>query len=264
MQHLKFEIKEGVGIATIDRPKALNALNEELVDELMQLVSREVPRAGLGALILTGAGEKAFVAGADIKAMSEMSAQEALNFSQKGQKLTLALEKAPFLTIAAVNGYALGGGLELALACDFIYASIPAQLGLPEVSLGLIPGFGGTQRLARAVGTRRAKELIMTGKPINAEQAAEIGLVNRVCPPGELLDQALETAYAVLKNSYAATTQAKHAINQGYNVGMTEALYLERNMFAVCFANPDSTEGMQAFMEKRKAAFAGPKEAAHV
>lgn len=250
--NLEFQQEGHVGILKINRPKALNALNKEVLCELRNFLLQP---PSIRALILTGEGEKAFIAGADIVSMQSMTPPEMYEFCNLGQEVTQLLEQAPFIVIAAVNGYALGGGLEMALACDFIYASSQAKLGLPEVSLGLIPGFGGTQRLARAVGPRRAKEIMMTGRPLNADEALSIGLVNRICEPEQLLSDCRETLSYVLKNSFSAVQKAKRAVECGVEMGMDEALELEKNLCALCFSHADQKEGMTAFVEKRKPQF---------
>lgn len=252
MKTLLFEQEKGIGILTINRPESLNALNLNVLKELKQFINEQIEFGALQALIIIGSGEKAFVAGADIKEMQAMPAPEILDFIQLGQEVTLLIENAPFLTLAAVNGFALGGGLELALACDFIYAAETAKLGLPEVTLGIIPGFGGTQRLSRAIGTRRAKELILTGKLIEAEEARDIGLVNHVHKPEALIGACWSTAERVVKHSPLAVRQGKSAINNGYALPLKEALELEKNQFAVCFGSPEREQAMTAFLEKTK------------
>ena len=182
--------------------------------------------------------------------MKEMSPIEMLQFCELGQEVTLALQKAPFLTIAAVNGYALGGGFEMALACDFIYASTNAKFGFPEVSLGIIPGFGGTQRISRVVGTRLAKELVMSGRIFTAEDAKGWGIVNHLAANDNLMKDCLVTASDVLRHSFWATSQAKRAIDIGYHLSMVEALELEKNMCAICFATEECKQGMAAFLKK--------------
>jgi len=249
MVEINFQKQDQVGILTINRPKSLNALNKRTLNELLACLV-QASNEKLRALILIGEGEKAFIAGADIKEMQQMGPLEMQEFCELGQNVTLALERAPFLTIAAINGYALGGGLEMALACDFIYANENAKMGLPEVTLGIIPGFGGTQRLLRAVGTRHAKELIMTGKMITAQRALEIGLVNKICKPETLLNDCLAIAQTVAKNSYLAVSQAKKAINNGVEMGLLEGLELEKNMCTLCFASPEREEKMKVFVNK--------------
>ena len=254
MEHLLFDLDEGVGTLTVNRPQALNALNGEVIEELLNFLVHPSAHEGMQALILTGAGEKAFIAGADIKEMEKLNHLEMLKLCSLGQAVGNALENAPFPTIAAVNGYALGGGLEMALACDFIYCSTKAKLGLPEITLGLIPGFGGTQRLSRAVGTRRAKEMIMNGKPVDAQKAKEIGIVNEIFDPEDLLEACHRAAKEIIAYSPIALIQAKRAINHGYSLAMADALELEKNMFAVCFDTPERAKAMRQFIEKREKA----------
>lgn len=255
MDYLLFEKIDRVGILTINRPKALNALNMQILLEMHQFLSQDILKEGIQVLIVTGAGEKAFIAGADIKAMNAMNSVQMYDFLTLGQKVTLLLERADFVTIAAVNGFALGGGLEMALACDFIYASAKAKLGLPEVTLGLIPGFGGTQRLARAVGTRKAKEMVFTGNFIRAGEAKALNLVNEVVEPEQLKDVCLEVAGKICGNSFFAVLEAKRSINLGYNISLPEALEMEKQMCTVSFTTDDRVEGMDAFINKRKPDF---------
>lgn len=239
-----------ISILKIHRPNVLNALNRATLEEMLHFLQHLIPQEKSHALILTGSGEKSFIAGADIKEMQEMSHIEMLQFCELGQEVTLALEKAPYLTLAAVNGYALGGGFEMALACDFIYAAKNAKFGLPEVSLGIIPGFGGTQRLSRAVGTRLAKELVMSGRIFTAEEAKSWGIVNHLSESDHLMKDCFVVASEILKHSPIATLQAKNAINSGSHLSMVEALELERNMCAVCFATEGRRNGMTAFLKK--------------
>ncbi|MBB65646.1 MAG: 3-hydroxybutyryl-CoA dehydrogenase [Waddliaceae bacterium] len=256
MKYLRWEPSGQTGILYIDREKSLNALNYNVLRELDAFIEERVQENELRALILTGAGDKAFIAGADIKEMCDLDHLGMMRFTDLGLRVARRLETAPFMTIAAVNGYALGGGLELALSCDFIYASKKAKLGLPEVTLGLIPGFGGTQRLCRAAGARMAKELVMSGRIISAEQAREYQIVNHLSEAESLLSDCQRTIQEVLKNSFCAVLQAKNAINYGQDIGITEACELEKNMCAVAFATADRKEGMTAFVEKREPAFA--------
>jgi enoyl-CoA hydratase len=223
-----------------------------LLFELKNFLESRVNENRLKALIFTGEGQKAFIAGADVKEMHDKKHTEILDFLELGQKVTLLLENAPFVTIAAVNGFALGGGLEMALACDFIYASKNAKLGLPEVTLGIMPGFGGTKRLAGAVGTRLAKEMIVTGKHVTAEEALALGIVNLVCDPEKLMEECLNTAEKIAKNSRIAVQQCKNAVNFGNQMEIHEALALERNMFVACFATKEREMAMGAFLEKAK------------
>ncbi|NTX06606.1 enoyl-CoA hydratase/isomerase family protein [Myxococcus sp. CA040A] len=254
-ENIRLEHDGAVATLTIDRPKALNALNNKTLQEF------EAALKSLGAdtrvLIVTGGGEKAFVAGADVAEMSALEVPEAQLFATQGHRAFALLESLSIPTIAAVNGFALGGGCELALACDFIYASEKAQLGLPEVGLGVIPGFGGTQRLTRIVGRARAKELIFTGGRIDAAKAKEIGLVLEVLPAAELLAHCSSVAAKMLKNSPLAIATAKRVIGQGADKDLGEANALERRGFAELFGSDDQREGMKAFLEKRPAVFTG-------
>jgi len=254
MEMISFEKQGPVGILKFNRPKVLNALNRELLNELEDFLTAQIKSELVRVLIVTGQG-KAFVAGADIKEMQAYDTAAAREFCQLGQRITTLLETLEMITIAAVNGFALGGGLEIALSCDFIYVSNQAKMGLPEVSLGVIPGFGGTQRLSRAVGTRMAQELIATGRAIDAAEALRIGLANAVTEPEELMNKALKTAQSILKNSFAAVCRAKHAVNDGAELVITEALQVEQNYFVDCFTHKDQAEGMAAFVEKRKPDF---------
>jgi enoyl-CoA hydratase len=240
---------------TLNRPKSLNALNSATLRELTQAV-REAADSSR-ALILTGAGEKAFVAGADIAEMAPMTPWSAREFSELGHVLTALLEDIPIATIAAVNGYALGGGLELAVACDMIYASENARLGLPEVTLGITPGFGGTQRLVRLVGKLRAKEIIFTGEMVDARQAEHIGLVNAVFPRQELLPHCRKVADKIATRGPLAIARAKRLVERGYDMPLRAANRQEAESFALLFDTQDRAEGMRAFLEKRPAKFVG-------
>ncbi len=241
---------------TLNRPDKLNALNEELLTELARAL-RDLSRdAGVRCAILTGAG-KAFAAGADIAAMSEMTAVQAKLFADLGHRVGRALEAAHFPAIAAVNGFALGGGCELALACDFIYASDKATLGQPEVNLGVLPGFGGTQLLSRRVGAARARELCMTGDSIGAAEALRIGLVNAVVPHGELLQRVREVATKIASKGPLAVAGIKRVVIRGADVPLATANELESTAFAALFGTQDQREGMRAFLEKRTPKFEG-------
>lgn len=254
MKNFIYEKVDSIGIVKINRPEVLNALNIELLEELQIFIDIIAKSHQVRALILTGEGNKAFIAGADIKEMQGMNHLEMMQFCKLGQQVTLSLEKAPFLCIAAVNGYALGGGLEMALACDFIYASKTAKLGLPEITLGIIPGFGGTQRLPRAIGARKAKEMILNGKMITAEEALNIGIVNRICEPDTLLQECIEAADNIARQSFTAIMEAKQAINVGLSLPIHEALELEKNMCGICFDTPERESAIKAFLEKKTAA----------
>lgn len=247
----------GIACLRFNRPKALNALSVALLQELDHALDSIIKNESVRVLILTGAGEKAFVAGADISEINTLSPLAAKNYSDFGHAVIGKLQKLPIPVIAAVNGYALGGGCEMALACDFIYASEKAVFGLPEMGLGLIPGFGGTQRLPRLIGANQAKELIFTAKHLSASEAAAIGLVNKVVSADELMNAALETAHLMASKGKAALRAAKQAINQGLEVDLSTGLAIERDAFALCLASPDAKEGTSAFLEKRKAVFQG-------
>lgn len=259
-QNIKLESKDnGLWVMTIQRPEALNALNSQVLNEMGDAL-RQISEMGFEhtkALIVTGAGEKAFVAGADIKEMLEMNEDQATQFSKRGQSVFHEMSLLRIPVIAAVNGFALGGGLELALGCDFIIASENAKFGLPEVSLGLIPGFGGTVRLTRAVGIRKARELIMTGDMITATQAMQMGLVNHVVPLVELLPTAVRRAEMILTRSPLAVAEAKKSINQAFDLETEAALENEAQLFAQLFSSQDTQEGTRAFIEKRKPVFKG-------
>jgi enoyl-CoA hydratase len=252
MKNLIYEKKDKIGLLKINRPQVLNALNKETLDELLKFLNEVSVQDGIKVLIVTGEGEKAFIAGADIKEMQQMDSLQMLQFCSLGQAVTHALDSAPFVTIAALFGYALGGGLEMALACDFIYAAQSAKVGLPEINLEIIPGFGGTKRLSSAVGIRLAKEMILTGKILAASEAYEVGLINKLCHEGDLLKECFETAEIVVKHSSHVISQAKHAINQGFHLSIPQALELERNMCAVCFSNPQRAEAMANFVNRSK------------
>ena len=253
-KNLVVEKKEGLGIISIDRQKALNSLNEEVLTELGAAVSALDADAEVDVLIITGKG-KAFVAGADIAAMSTMSHLEGRDWGRFALDVFRKIELADKPVIAAVNGYALGGGCELALSCDIRIASTKAVFGQPEVKLGITPGFGGTQRLARLVGTGKAKELIYTGEMIPAEEALKIGLANHVVEAEELLEKATEMANKIRANSQLAVRFAKSAINRGFETDLETGMEIERDLFGLCFANEDQKEGMTAFLEKRKPEF---------
>jgi enoyl-CoA hydratase len=254
--NVKFEYADAVAVLTIDRPKALNALNAATLSELGERVG-DLRGAGVRAAVITGAGEKAFVAGADIAAMEAMDPIEARRFARLGQAVFRSIEELPIPVIAAVNGFALGGGLELALACDWILASERARFGQPEINLGIIPGFGGTQRLPRRVGLSRARELIYTGRMVDAQEALRIGLINRIVAADELLAAARETAAELASKAPIAVGQAKAALNAGADLDLENACRYESETFAVCFATTDRSEGMRAFLEKRPAQFKG-------
>jgi enoyl-CoA hydratase len=246
-----------LAVLTLNRPDKLNALNAELLGELDAALAELSRDASIACAILTGAGDKAFAAGADIAAMLPMTTEQGRAFSEMGHRICSRIERAPFPVIGAINGFALGGGCELALACDFLYASDKAKLGQPEVNLGIIPGFGGTQRLARRVGIARARELCFTGDTIGAEDALRMGLVNAVVPHAELLPKVKEVAAKIASKGRVAIAQCKRVLFSGADVPLDVANALETQAFAMLFGTNDRKEGMSAFLEKRKAAFTG-------
>ncbi len=250
-----FEKKEGgIALVTISRPEALNALNSTVIAELEQVVTELENDRDVRCLILTGEG-RSFVAGADIGEQCPMDLAAGRRWGQRGSALFRRIEKLEFPTIAAVNGFALGGGCELAMSCDIILASEKAKFGQPEVGLGITPGFSGTQRLPRRVGTAKAKELIFSGKMIKADEAKEIGLVNAVYAPEELLNGAMEMAKSFVKNAPIAVKYAKACIDRGVQTDIDSGIAIENELFAMCFATADQKEGMGAFLEKRSATF---------
>jgi enoyl-CoA hydratase len=252
-----FTIDSGIATVTFNRPKALNALSNDLLSEFDHALDEIIQDESIRALILTGSGDKAFIAGADITELATFSTLQAKVFAQTGHDIINRLPELPIPVIAAVNGYALGGGSEMALACDFIYASKTAMFGLPEITLGLIPGFGGTQRLPRLIGRNLAKELIFTGKMISAEEAEKIGLVNRVSSPESLLDDVWKTARSISAKGRVALRAAKQAINAGIETDLSTGCRFEIDAFALCMASEDAKEGTQAFIEKRPPHFKG-------
>ena len=246
-----------VATVTVDRPKVLNALDELTLRELEAAFAGLAGSPDLRCVILTGAGPKAFVAGADISAMSGLGPRDARLFAELGHELGDTIEALSVPVIAAVGGFALGAGCELALACDFIYASTAARFGQPEVNLGVIPGFGGTQRLARRVGPGRARELVYTGAIISAVEALRIGLVNAVVEPADLMPRVRAVAETIAAKAPLAVADAKRAFRLGADVPLAQAHELERQLFAGLFATADQKEGMKAFVEKRPAKFQG-------
>jgi len=254
-QNLSIAKEDRIAIITIERPKALNALNTETLKELEDCLRSLSKDPAVRVILITGKG-KSFIAGADVKEMQEMNSKQALVFSSLGHRVLDLIQEMEKPVIAVVNGFALGGGLELAMACDLIVASDKAKLGLPEVNLGVFPGFGGTQRLPRLVGILKAREMIFTGEAIDARTAQEIGLLNLVVPDDDLLTKTKELAKKIAGKSENALALAKKAISQGVGeMGLSSALALERDLFARSFAHPDQREGMSAFIEKRKPRF---------
>ena len=256
-ENIILELEGPIAIIKFNRPKALNALNSATLDELRQVGSEVALAKEIRVVIVTGAGEKAFVAGADIQEMKDMTPVQASAFSHKGHAALGILENMRKPVIAAVNGYALGGGFEVALACDIIYASEKARLGFPEVTLGIFPGFGGTQRTARLIGAAKAKELVLSGKVITAQEGFEMGLLNKVTAPDQLMAEARELAAKFLAAGPVGIGLAKYLVNKSLSLNIDSGLELEANTFGLCFGTQDQKEGMTAFVEKRTPAFQG-------
>ena len=254
---IRYEVADRVATITLNRPEALNACNTEQLQALLQHLLELGVEQEIRAIILTGAGNRAFSAGADIEEMRAKTPAEALEFSRLGQAVCDAIEDTPQPVIAAINGYALGGGSELALACDIRIAADNAQFGQPEVVLGILPGWGATQRLPRVVGAGLAKDLILTGRRIKAEEALRIGLVSAVYPQEQLLDEARKLATQIAGNGPIGVRFAKDAMNQAFDVNIEAGLSYEASVFAVTFSTTDQHEGMTAFLERRKPTFTG-------
>ena len=252
MTNVLLEKKGNIAVATINRPQALNALNSAVLTDLDELVNVVSADSDIRALVITGSGAKAFVAGADIGEMSTLTPEEGEAFGKHGNDVFRRIETLPIPTIAAVNGFALGGGCELSMACDIRICADTAVFGQPEVGLGITPGFGGTQRLARLVSPGMAKQLIYTARNIKADEAYRIGLVNAVYPVEELLPQAEKLANTIAANAPIAVRACKKAINEGLQVDMDAAMVIEEKLFGSCFKTADQMEGMGAFLEKRK------------
>jgi enoyl-CoA hydratase len=255
---IKAETEGGIRVLTVARPEKLNALNREVMEGLSSAIAGAASDRDLRAVIVTGMGEKAFIAGADIGELATLSPLEGREHARKGQAVLDRLAALPVPTIAAINGFAYGGGLELALACTLRVASENAKMGLPETSLGILPGYGGTQRLARLVGPAKALELILTSeKGVTAAEAERIGLVNRVAPAGQALAAAKEMAGKILANGPIACRYALEAVRSGLEMPLSEGLLLEATLFGLCASTEDTKEGMTAFLEKRAAKFQG-------
>ena len=256
-KNILFTVEEGLAMITFNRPKALNAMNSETMRELSDAVNACKADEAIKVVILTGTGEKAFVAGADIAQMQNFRPQEVVSFMELGHETLRQMETMPKPVIAAVNGFALGGGTEISLACDIRFASEKAVFGQPEILIGIIPGWGGTQRLSRIIGIGRAKELIMSGEQINARRAYEIGLVNRICTPEALIQETQKFARKLAGMPGCALKMAKHSINFGFDLALDNACRLEVECCAQCFSTDDQKEGMSAFLGKRKPVFTG-------
>ncbi len=256
-ENVLLETVEAVAVVTVNRPKVLNALNLATLKELAEVFDRIAGDASIQAVILTGSGDKAFVAGADISYMQNLTPLQAREFALLGQRVFNQIENLPQPVIAAVNGYALGGGCELAMACDIRIASNNAKFGQPEVGLGIIPGFAGTQRLSRLVGKGIAKEILYSGEHLSAERAWQIGLVNHVVTPEELQNRAMAMAKRIMSNGPVAVRLTKEAVNNGMEMDAERAMFYEADLFGLCFSTNDQKEGMAAFLSKRKPQFSG-------
>lgn len=256
-ENLLVDVSERIATVTFNRPKTLNALNPATVRELGAAMENLSARRDVGVVLLTGAGEKAFIAGADISVMKGFTALEAFDFSLLGQRILAFIEAMSQPVIGVINGYALGGGCEVAMACDLLIAADTARFGQPEVNLGIIPGYGGTQRLPRLVGRNLAKEMVLTGEMISAQRAYEIGLVNKVVPAAELMGAAREIAKKILSRGPVAVRTAKMAMNRGLDLDLANACAFEASLFAAGFSTADKDEGIAAFLEKREAKFTG-------
>jgi enoyl-CoA hydratase len=256
-ENIIFEKDGDVAVIKFNRPKALNAVNPSLINDLNEALDEIESDTSTRVLILTGEGEKAFVAGADISHMVNFSPLEGREFARNGQNLLFRLEGLAIPVIACVNGFALGGGTEIAMACDFIYASEKAKFGQPEINLGIIPGFGGTQRLSRLVGKGMAKELCMSGVIISAQEAKEIGLVNKVFPPENLWEETMKTARLLASKGKVSLRAVKRCIDRGYDLDLQSGCFIEAEAFGLCMSSPDGKEGMSAFLGKRKPEFKG-------
>ena len=254
-QNLRIERREAVTVLFVNRPQVLNAINRETLGEIADAARAFVADPAQGALVVTGQGEKAFISGADINELASLGPAAAEDISRFGQGVVDLLEQSPKPVIAAVNGYAFGGGCELALACHMRLASENAVLGLPEVKLGIIPGYGGTQRLPRLVGPGRALELILSARNVKADEAERIGLVNRVVPQAELVAEAVKLAQAILKNGPLAVTAALECVVRGMQLPLEQGLRFESGRFGILAASEDMHEGLQAFLDKRPAGF---------
>ncbi|MBL9078841.1 MAG: enoyl-CoA hydratase/isomerase family protein [Planctomycetes bacterium] len=252
LQNVQLEREGFLAVVRVNRPTKLNALDDQTIAELDCLFAALDADDAVGAVILTGAGDKAFVAGADIGVLARQGVLDGKENARRGQALTLRIEQSRKPVLAAINGYAFGGGLELALACDVRFASKAARLGLPEVSLGIIPGYGGTQRLPRLVGPGRALQMILTGDPLTADEAERIGLVNAVFEPGELLEKCKAIALRMVSRGPQAVALAKQAVRRGAHLSLADGLALEADLFGIVSSTAEMKEGMAAFLEKRK------------
>ncbi len=256
-ENILFEVQEGVGVLTFNRPKVMNALNPATLEEISDALGHAARREDIRVVVLTGAGEKAFVAGADITEFLNFTTLGARFFAQRGQEVFFQIEQLPKPVIACVNGFALGGGCEIAMSCDFIYASDRARFGQPEINLGIIPGFGGTQRLSRLIGRARAKEICMSGEMLDAHQAKDLGLVARIFPSDQLLAETMKMARTLSAKPAAALASIKKVVDCGADIDLRSGCTLEAEAFGACFGGEDMREGVSAFLEKRKPNFKG-------
>jgi len=256
-ENIIFEEDGNIAVIKFNRPKALNAINPDVLAEMGEALDKIEADGVAKVLVLTGNGDKAFIAGADISHMASFAPLQGRQFALDGQALLFRLESLPIPIIACVNGFALGGGTEMAMACDFIYASEKAKFGQPEISLGIMPGFGGTQRLSRLVGKAMAKELCMTGVIISAQEAKEIGLANKVFPADALWEETMKTAKLMASKGRVSMKAIKNCIDRGFDVDLRTGNFMEADGFALCMSSPDGKEGMTAFLEKRKPEFKG-------
>jgi len=256
-QNIIFQVEGGVALLTFNRPKALNAMDSTTMKELAAAVAVCKNDDNIKVLVLTGGGDKAFVAGADIAEMQHLRPKEALAFMELGHETMRSLETMSKPSIAAVNGFALGGGTEIAMSCDMRFASEKARFGQPEILIGLIPGWGGTQRLPRLIGMGRAKEIILGGEQVDAKRAYEVGLVNRVYPADQLMPETMKFAQKMATLPGFALKMAKHSMNYGYDLALDNANRLETECCAQCFSTDDQKEGMSAFLAKRKPEYKG-------
>lgn len=252
-----YEVDNNIAVIKFNRPKVLNAINKRVIAETKNALEAVTNDKSIRVLILTGEGDKAFIAGADIAEMKDYTPLDGKFFSRQGQELLFQIEALPVPVIASVNGFALGGGTEISMACDFIYAADSAMFGQPEINLGIIPGFGGTQRLSRLVGKSMAKELCMTGAMISASEAKDIGIVNKVFPKASLWDETMKAARLLAAKGKVSLRAVKETIDRGYDQDLRTGCYMESDAFGICMASPDAKEGMGAFLEKRKAEFKG-------
>jgi len=256
-QNILFSKEGNIAVLKFNRPKALNAVNPDVFREMNDALDKIMYDSSIKVLVLTGEGEKAFVAGADISHMVDLTPLQMKEFSRNGQAFLFRLERLPIPVIACVNGFALGGGCEIAMACDFIYASENAKFGQPEITLGVIPGFGGTQRLSRLAGKAMAKELCMTGAMISAQEAKEIGMVNKVFPREKLWEETMKTAGNIAAKGRVALRSIKECIDRGFDVDLQNGCNIESEAFGLMATSPDKKEGMTAFLEKRAPEFKG-------